>query len=394
MDQPIFPAPPGYIVDLANPQRSGVAANFWVGSVGMVIAALFLCTRIYTKTVLARSFTSDDGALVVAWLFSIAIQAPILFQYARGTIGVHVWELSGSRLNSSFILINIASILYCPFLACAKFSLLFFYLKLSHLRWFKLCIYASMFLVIGYNFALMLPLIFACRPFMRAWDITITEGSCIDRTPIYMATAVLNIITDILLLVLPIPMIVKLQMPTKQKAGLICIFGVGAATCVTSGVRLALLFPMLKTIDQTWAIVMPGLWILIEANLVIITGSLPTMRLFFRHVAPHLIGESTLRSQSNKKGTDYANGSAQLSELKTIGSKKGTKSAYNRMEDDNISVGSDERTAAGWHTDRDSERGIVAPIEAGKIMKTETTVVRSDVVDVDKRERESWKVGF
>lgn len=43
-----------------------------------------------------------------------------------------------------------------------------------------------------------------------------------------MATAVLNMATDILLLVLPIPMVVKLQMPRVQKAGLICIFGVGS----------------------------------------------------------------------------------------------------------------------------------------------------------------------
>jgi hypothetical protein len=125
-------------------------------------------------------------------------------------------------------LISVASILYCPFLASAKLSLLFFYLRLSHIQWFRLCVYASMFLVVGYNIALVFPLIFACTPFKRNWDVTITEGSCIDRTPLYMATAVLNMATDILLLVLPIPMVVKLQMPRAQKAGLICIFGVGS----------------------------------------------------------------------------------------------------------------------------------------------------------------------
>lgn len=62
-DQPFFPAPEGYIVDLANPQRSGEAANFWVGTVGMIIAGLFLFVRMYTKTVLARNFTSDDSEL-------------------------------------------------------------------------------------------------------------------------------------------------------------------------------------------------------------------------------------------------------------------------------------------------------------------------------------------
>jgi hypothetical protein len=66
-------------------------------------------------------------------------------------------------------------------------------------------------------------------PVKRTWDISITEGSCIDRTPVFMATAVLNMATDILLLVLPIPMIMKLQMPRAQKLGVICAFGIGSA---------------------------------------------------------------------------------------------------------------------------------------------------------------------
>jgi hypothetical protein len=85
-----------------------------------------------------------------------------------------------------------------------------------------------MFLVVGYNIALVFPLMFACTPIKRNWDITITEGSCIDRTLLYMASAVLNILNDLLLLVLPISMVVKLQMPQAQKAGLICILGVGS----------------------------------------------------------------------------------------------------------------------------------------------------------------------
>jgi hypothetical protein len=61
LSSPIFPAPSGYHVDLANPQRSGVAANIWVGIVGLCISGLFMGTRMYTKAILARSITSDDG---------------------------------------------------------------------------------------------------------------------------------------------------------------------------------------------------------------------------------------------------------------------------------------------------------------------------------------------
>ena len=61
MNLPLFPAPNGYVVDLANPQRVGQAANFYVGAIGMILAILFLGIRIYTKVVLARNFSADDG---------------------------------------------------------------------------------------------------------------------------------------------------------------------------------------------------------------------------------------------------------------------------------------------------------------------------------------------
>lgn len=61
MNLPMFPAPDGYVVDVANPQRMGEAANFYVGLIGMILAAVFLSIRIYTKTVLARNFSADDG---------------------------------------------------------------------------------------------------------------------------------------------------------------------------------------------------------------------------------------------------------------------------------------------------------------------------------------------
>ncbi|CAN9280749.1 unnamed protein product [Alternaria alternata] len=335
MNQPIFSAPPGYVVDVDNPQRTGEAANFCVGTLGMIVAAIFMVIRVFTKTKLAKGFTPDDSKLAqisqnTSQAFCNEIQyltrsnssvARSLgtWQYISHGAGCSLdladdQVYSASPLPSKFLfcLISVASIIYCPFLASAKLSLLFFYLRLSHIQWFRLCVYASMFLVVGYNIALVFPLIFA--------------------------------------------------------------------------LRLALLFPMLQTIDQTWAIVMPGIWMqvfpessLIEANLVIITGCLPTMRLFFRHVAPRLIGESSLRSRSRKQSsTGYGGGSHHQLELKTIGS-RATNRKFEYVEDDTVSMGSEERTAAGWRGDRDSEKGIVVAGNAGGITKTSSVIIESEL---------------
>jgi hypothetical protein len=61
MNRPIFTAPPGYAVDIDHPQRSGEAANFWIGTLGMIVAAIFMAIRVYTKKRLAKNFTPDDS---------------------------------------------------------------------------------------------------------------------------------------------------------------------------------------------------------------------------------------------------------------------------------------------------------------------------------------------
>jgi hypothetical protein len=63
MNQPIFSAPPGYVVDVDKPQRTEEAANLWVGTLGMIVAAIFMVIRVFTKTRLAKGFTPDDGKL-------------------------------------------------------------------------------------------------------------------------------------------------------------------------------------------------------------------------------------------------------------------------------------------------------------------------------------------
>jgi hypothetical protein len=54
------PAPAGYVVDFANPQRHGDVAGYWVFSVGLVLSFSFLAMRVYTKVFVARSFAIED----------------------------------------------------------------------------------------------------------------------------------------------------------------------------------------------------------------------------------------------------------------------------------------------------------------------------------------------
>jgi hypothetical protein len=119
------------------------------------------------------------------------------------------------------------------------------------------------------------------------------------------------------------------------------------------------------------------------------------MRLFLRHVAPRVFGETSMRNRTRtrtrRQGTSDDKNSIQASELQTIGSKD-TKSPYSRMEDGQASLYSEEVSTAGWSADQQSDHGIV--VEHGQIIRSDTVVVRSDtLVDVEKG-RSSWRTSF
>ena len=123
----------------------------------------------------------------------------------------------------------VASVFYVPCLAFAKLSILFLYRKLGVLKWFRICVYTLMAIVATYSIGIIFALIFPCQPVAANWDLSITDYQCVDEAGIYLATAAVNVITDVLILTLPIPMILRLQMPKSQKLALMVVLAVGSA---------------------------------------------------------------------------------------------------------------------------------------------------------------------
>lgn len=109
----------------------------------------------------------------------------------------------------------------------AKLSLLFFYLELSPERWFRISVWSSIGLVSTLTFVITTLLFYHCTPAEASWDV-LTTGTCVDVGVLYMATAVQNIVTDVLIFLLPIPMVLGLQMGSRQKVGALIIFGIGS----------------------------------------------------------------------------------------------------------------------------------------------------------------------
>ncbi|MBE3041500.1 hypothetical protein IMZ48_02745 [Candidatus Bathyarchaeota archaeon] len=65
-----------------------------------------------------------------------------------------------------------------------------------------------------------------CIPIEAAWNERIVDKKCLEG-PAYMANSMINILTDFAICSLPRPIIVKLRMHWRQKAGLLVVSTLG-----------------------------------------------------------------------------------------------------------------------------------------------------------------------
>lgn len=107
--------------------------------------------------------------------------------------------------------------------------MLAFYLRVSPCPRFRRAVHALAAVVCAYTLAFGLVMVFRCRPVAAGWDLALARGGgrCIGNLAPMMALSVANIVIDVVILCLPVPVIVPLQMPLRQKATLTLLFATG-----------------------------------------------------------------------------------------------------------------------------------------------------------------------
>ncbi|KAI9900495.1 hypothetical protein N3K66_004757 [Trichothecium roseum] len=290
----VFRLPPeGFAADFAHPRQHRNVEHYTIVGVGIPLASIALCQRFYTKIFLSRGLQLDDFFMFLGWACSLVTQINMTVSVSENGLCSHSWEMPLTVFERYSLLSYVAAPIYQMCNGFVKLSLLTFYLNLpSPSRRFRLSIWLTMAFVTLYTVVISLLMWFVCNPPRKQFDLSIEGGRCMDAGILYIATAVSNIFTDVVLFVLPIPMVLELRLPTAQKLGAVLVFAVGSITIVFSIMRLTKLPPVLKSDDPTWAVCDANIWTLLEANFFVICGSMPTLRKFFKHFAPRLMGSS------------------------------------------------------------------------------------------------------
>ena len=108
-----------------------------------------------------------------------------------------------------------------------KGSIVIFYYRIFQLTpRFRYAVYAIGGLLICIWTSGVLVAIFSCTPIYYFWDMS-GDGRCINSYAFIVAEAGLSIFTDLVILLLPMPLVWRLKVTLKQKVGLTGIFLLG-----------------------------------------------------------------------------------------------------------------------------------------------------------------------
>jgi hypothetical protein len=167
----------------------------------MIIGKLYL--HLETSTVLTTELEFKWGQ------WDILSTAPIDFYHAEAVAfgGCLIWMVCVS---------------------CIKLSILFAYREFFFcVVWFHRCVYAMIVLCVLFCIGFILGLCLRCTPFESIYNFTI-EGRCtISQDQISRLISGVNLFMDIVLLVMPLPVVWTLRISFLKKLGVSAMFGLG-----------------------------------------------------------------------------------------------------------------------------------------------------------------------
>ena len=113
-------------------------------------------------------------------------------------------------------------------LVFVKLGILAFYYRVFVHPVFRKAVLATAAFVIAWGIGITVTLFLACRPLRAYWDVDV-PGKCLVMVTFTYFTNISNLITDIWIFLMPVPMIWHLQLQVKKKMILSLIFCIGLA---------------------------------------------------------------------------------------------------------------------------------------------------------------------
>ncbi|KAH8651315.1 hypothetical protein BX600DRAFT_516895 [Xylariales sp. PMI_506] len=275
------------------------------------IATVAVATRLYTRIYIANQVGVDDILAVGALLSTIGLNV------VQSVTALDYLPLLADGSSSAFGVYNkyfyAYQILYNTAMAFVKMTFLFQFFRIFRYVPTMRFVYIIAIVLVGiWSISQVMINVISCTPAGATWNkLAYPNAKCVSPNFLTRGTAIGSIVTDIIVLFLPLPTLWSLRLRASQKWAAFGVFGVGAIVPIISAGRL-------------WSVITPppagylntACWSTAELAAGIVTAALGTIRLLISRHFPALPTTQS-NSGSNYLAT-FSSGKLQLSRSKGI----------------------------------------------------------------------------
>ncbi|KAI1169697.1 hypothetical protein F4777DRAFT_572169 [Nemania sp. FL0916] len=291
-------------------------------SVFLFLSIVASALRFYTRLKVQHLRPGlDDWAILGSWIASTAFYIDLIIETTKYDLGQHLQDLPPDTDYITWgVLLFARQHLYTVCVTLTKISIIIFYFQLFPQKSYRRFLWFMAVVIACTALASSLADIFQCTPVARAWDPSI-KGTCYNRVALFYANGALNVAEDLVLYLLPVRILWAINLPHKQRLGLIAVFMVGGVTVIAGIIRIPMLKDTVESADRTWKQLPPPIWTFIECSLGIVCACLVHFKPLLAKMVPSL--QNLYRPYKRATTQKLSDGqSDQQSNLQTFGQRQ------------------------------------------------------------------------
>ncbi|KAH7128504.1 hypothetical protein B0J11DRAFT_578702 [Dendryphion nanum] len=250
---PAMVSPKGVIPNLDNPSN---LRQPYLAVLQLFVVTLAVAVRAYIKIYIVRKTRAEDYWLLISWVAFVGFHV-VVFRTENLPLGVHQWDMTIGKALKHAKLFHIGAGIYAIVMLTVKIAIILqirtIFIPHQHTtglrtyhRYLRLCIDATLAVNVLYYVA---AFVFQC---------------------------------DLIIIVVPQPVIWSLRMERRKQLGLSVLFGLGALALASSIARLHYTIKMHYSEDKTYYAALMGKWSEPELTCGFLAICLPVLPAFIK----------------------------------------------------------------------------------------------------------------
>ncbi|KAF2680901.1 hypothetical protein K458DRAFT_89307 [Lentithecium fluviatile CBS 122367] len=234
----LIPPPPGVVPDVAHRKFHG-APIMIAASICLPVVIILAAIRLYVRLRILRKWALDDYAFVISVPAGISMVALNIAVIYGGVYGYHTWEVTIGDLTKPILeRAFVIAVIQGPITWLIKLTLFcLIFTAFRPVTWLRRLVFIGIFVTGAFYLYTAIDRGIACGPRGGVNRLAYLAGMrgthCSDPDGFVQVTNILqgsfNIFSDLYILLIPIPAIVKLDLPLQKRVAVLLIFLTGSA---------------------------------------------------------------------------------------------------------------------------------------------------------------------